>query len=177
MHSFSPDFYTTAATVIPVLYLALTLQGRTFHDLLTRWRDYNREADFKVLPQIRVVALAGASLVAGWVVILGIIGEYLALTALYNGHAGRAARQTILSAAAWLLVVVAAGPVYQFARAFFGTLADDRRAAMNGRLGMIVLARKIRWALGWRTPAVPPWPAWRNQNNGKPPRRWRDPGT
>jgi hypothetical protein len=29
------DFYVTAATVIPVLYVALTLQGRTFHDILT----------------------------------------------------------------------------------------------------------------------------------------------
>jgi hypothetical protein len=34
--SFNADFYVTAATLIPVLYLALAVQGSTF-DAVLRW--------------------------------------------------------------------------------------------------------------------------------------------
>jgi hypothetical protein len=40
---FNADFYVTAATVIPVFYLALTLQGSTYRDLMTRWRKNQME--------------------------------------------------------------------------------------------------------------------------------------
>jgi hypothetical protein len=119
------------------------------------------------LPQIRVIALAIVAFGAALVIILGVIGEYTALVALYNRHADAKTQRTVLTAAGWLLVFVAAGPVYWFLRAFFGTLADDRRAAMNGSLGVIVLAQRIRRALGPRATAMPTWPAWRDRH-GRP---------
>jgi hypothetical protein len=60
-------------------------------------------------------------------------------------------------------VLVAAGPVYVFLTAFFGTLADDHRAAMNARLGVIVLAWRIRRALGPSAAAMPTFAAWRDR--------------
>lgn len=67
MHQFNSDFYVTGATVIPVLYLALTLQGNSIRDLMTRWQSVNKEASWRFWPQIRAVsmamfAIAGASL-------------------------------------------------------------------------------------------------------------------
>jgi hypothetical protein len=37
-NTFNADFYVTAATVIPVLFLALTLQGTFYREILGTWK-------------------------------------------------------------------------------------------------------------------------------------------
>jgi hypothetical protein len=133
MAKFNSTFYATAATVIPVLYLALTLQGSTHRDLMSRWRKTNQESPMQLRSQIRVVALTVVAIAAGYVIIFGIIGEYSALQALSAERTGPNTRSNVYDSCIWLLIMVGVVPVLQFSNAFFGTLADDRRAAMKRR--------------------------------------------
>jgi len=142
MRAFNADFYVTTATVIPVLYLALTLQGRTYHDVVTRWRKVNKDAPFTFWPQAKVIALAITGIGLSSVILYGVYGEYLALHALNARQASSESQGTVLQASILLLAVTAAGPVLWFLGAYFGTLADDFRGAMAGRLGDLLGVRK-----------------------------------
>jgi hypothetical protein len=67
---FNTAFYSAAATVIPLLLLALTLQERTFQDLL-------------VIRAPRRQWLA--PMIAGFILCAGALGEWHAGLALYRG--------------------------------------------------------------------------------------------
>jgi hypothetical protein len=110
-------FYLVAGTIIPVYFLALTLQG-TFYDKiqayyeaqakrsLEAWQKAfgnhetaNRELKKKYLrarPHAFIIGLA--FIIATLVIILSAAGEALALLALYNGYAYQYANVTIWSA-------------------------------------------------------------------------------
>lgn len=138
MRGFNADFYIAAATVIPVLYLALTLQGTTYHDLMMGWRKTNKESPFTFWPQVRVVAVTILAMVGAAVIILGIVGEYSALQALEDRTVGPNTQSNVAEACLALLVMVAIPPGWLFVRTFFGTLNDDRKAAMAGKLGRLL---------------------------------------
>jgi hypothetical protein len=140
MATFNSTFYATTATVIPVLYLALTLQGSTHRDLMNRWRKVNQESPWQFRPQVRAVALALVAIAAGWIIVFGIVGEYSALQALVTEKTGPVTQSNVYEPCILLLIMVAAGPVLQFASAFFGTLADDRQAAMKRRQARLEVA-------------------------------------
>lgn len=135
MHAFNANFYLTAATVIPVLYLALTLQGNTYNNLMTRWRKINKESSFTFWPQVRVVTAAILAISGAAITILGIIGEYSALQALVQERTGPNTQVNVFDACTALLITVGIGPVYLFLNAFFGTMRDDFLGAVDGRLG------------------------------------------
>jgi hypothetical protein len=132
MSSFNANFYTVTAAIIPVLYLALTLQGRTFEALMARWRSFNQEAPFKFLPQLGVAALALAAMAGAAAVFFGVLAEFLSLRALYTERSTPATQAVVLDASIILLAMTAAGPFFWFWSAYFGTLADDYRAARKG---------------------------------------------
>jgi hypothetical protein len=159
MRGFNADFYIAAATVIPVLYLALTLQGNTYHDLMMRWRKANKESPFTFWPQVRVITVALLSIAGAWVIVIGIIGEYSALQALENRTVGLNTRANVAEACVALLVMVAIPPCWLFVRTFFGTLNDDRKAAMAGKLGSLlaeIRGRPPKPGDGLDAPGIPP---------------------
>lgn len=136
--TFNADFYITAATVIPLLYLALTLQGRTYDRMLSRvtseyaawvpvrwsWRSLRQvegglnEADRQRFQHLtnksrwmtfRIMVLQFA---AFYIVLSGILGEWLAILAIYKGSSDNG--RLILFSLYTLLIAVAVGPVLRF---------------------------------------------------------------
>jgi hypothetical protein len=75
--AFNSSFYTTAATVIPVLFLAIAVQGRMYDDLLKAYVNAGR----------RLIRPTAAALLAMLILFFGIIGESQALFILYRQNA------------------------------------------------------------------------------------------
>jgi len=119
---FNSTFYATVATIIPVLYLALAVQGSTYADLLKAaakaWNSIRQRANRSgpaagiFLPYIGSVLLGTAAL---QIPILGVLGEIQALIALDQQRAPGGPRIAIVTSAT-LAVAVAAGPALAFAR-------------------------------------------------------------
>ena len=106
--AFNHDFYVTGGTVIPVLFLALTLQGRTFTDLMLA----NPAANLEFSAGALAVALAGPLLAAA-ITAAGSLGEILALQALYDGSASTRTAEGLLGITIFLvLVVTTVAPVF-----------------------------------------------------------------
>ena len=147
--AFNADFYMTAATVIPVLFLAIAVQGTTYENLLgystrtaarlvsTLWRfvlspgpsarDLARGLSFVlVFPVLGVVALI-PSLIAAAVLLSGFSGEAESLIALYHRQAPTGPI-SVLTATLILTAGTATGPGARLARALFWP-GPSRRAA------------------------------------------------
>jgi hypothetical protein len=120
---FNADFYTVAATVIPVLFLAIAIQGRIFENLLTGSDSIVGTASAAmerggIRGTTKVLVETGAGIIslimyftAVAVVILGCLGEMVAVQALYDhGPAGQP--DWVVFAAVILLTVVTAGSPY-----------------------------------------------------------------
>ena len=126
---FQPDFYVTCATVIPVLFLALAVQGRAYNWLLNTAEqvDPDRRVSEPVgdkpnvqrarpgLLGIRWMTSALVSwallIIALLIVVLGGAGEALALYVLYRGSEAMGDRRLVLLATLALLIAVIAGPL------------------------------------------------------------------
>ena len=90
--TFNSDFFVTAATIIPVLYLALTLQGSTFDQILIWWgklptkgsRTPNR-INIHIYVVFQVIGLVIPLFVGS------LAGEIISVQDLYNrkSHTGR----------------------------------------------------------------------------------------
>jgi hypothetical protein len=77
--TFNADFYVTAATVIPILYLALTLQGQTYEQILTRVKASSSTRSWK-----DGLVLISLFIVGTLIVFYAILGELLAIIAIYE---------------------------------------------------------------------------------------------
>jgi hypothetical protein len=109
--AFNGLFYATAATVIPVLYLAIAVQGRTYDDLLKAYVNMARRLKQNPghwlqraagsVPTSVVVALATLLL------LLGILGEIQALIIL-NWQSTKGLPLIVLPSAIGLAILVAA---------------------------------------------------------------------
>jgi hypothetical protein len=105
---FNADFYVTCATVIPVLFLAAAVQGQAFAFLLQRaGRRTARQRQWITLRFFRFRVAA--------IVIAGIVGEPIALWALYRESERPWQRPTVLVATLILLLAVAAAPIGAYA--------------------------------------------------------------
>jgi hypothetical protein len=129
-NTFNADFYIAAATVIPILYLALTLQGSTFEELLTRWKTSLRKVPLSSVWGLTVRLLAFlAFLIAGSIIILaGFVGEYASIVALYRRSATGSAGQFVLISFTGLLLAVLAPPAFKFwamGHRLVNSLGDD----------------------------------------------------
>lgn len=128
-------FYATVATVIPVLFLALALQGRVYQDLLKAFRDtVTRDWDeymerrLPATSRPRLASLlwltteaAFAVLMplygAGLILVMGALGEITAILVLAQGSAGVLDRVTVEVSAIFLTVAAVAYPAIAFFRA------------------------------------------------------------
>ena len=116
--TFNRDFYATITTVIPVLYLALTVQGPLYSSMLKRaWSGLLRkERDLELsLRLLRVSISVGLIIAAVVILAAGLGGEILAIFALYNGSSAQAGPWVLLSVIA-LVVATAVGPFWAFLR-------------------------------------------------------------
>ncbi len=160
------DFYITAATVIPVFYLALTFQGNLFRDQLRRWRDLSKEQPktfwANVRLNVRGIGTGGIVLLLLYAIIVGVIGEYSALQALANGTLGRDATDTLGTVWAGvisLLIAVAVGPIWWFVVGFFGPTADDFRGLLaSSRAGRAALQQDALPTLPEAPATAKAWP-------------------
>jgi hypothetical protein len=114
---FNADFYVTCATVIPVLYLAVVVQGRAYEPALRAsrrviWAFAAAEVARPSRLWMPVAFAAGMllSLAAYIVVIAGALGEAYALVALYQESDHPHVRLLVLLATLLLVTAAAAGP-------------------------------------------------------------------
>jgi hypothetical protein len=120
-------FYATAATVIPVLFLAIAVQGRALETVTSAAtsaaHDYRRArrsrarlkavtAHFRALVTVAVASL---------IVIDGVMGEITAMVALQNRKGGT--ETFVATAVVALTFAAAATPAVTFAKAFRKTMA------------------------------------------------------
>lgn len=105
---FNADFYVTGATVIPILFLAAAVQGQAFVFLLQRARrGTTRQRQWITVRFFRFRVAA--------IVIAGVVGEPIALWALYRESERPWQRPTVLVATLILLLAVAAAPIGAYA--------------------------------------------------------------
>jgi hypothetical protein len=117
---FNTDFYVTAATVIPVLFLALAVQGPALQNLLdgaraAEMRFYERvwKGDYRSswgLSATTVIVLYGGHIIAGLILLLGVTGEITAIIALYVRHPVENGVTGTILTMAFLVVAVAVSP-------------------------------------------------------------------
>jgi hypothetical protein len=108
---FPTDFYVTCATVIPVFYLALVVQGGTYGSMLKAARQAA-----KTLPQrSRDYAAAEILPVAAWFTLAAAaLGEGASLFALYAGSEQPETRPIVLICTLILLFAVTALPAWNY---------------------------------------------------------------
>jgi len=130
--TFNADFYVTAATVIPILYLALTLQGRTYEDIVNAVfgkirRNYIAQAG--VRSYIWLILAVILSLAAVAIVVFGITGEWEAILALYNHYSTPGGASWVLFASIILMIAVGIGPIIRFWRPIVSPTEDIAKEA------------------------------------------------
>ena len=110
---FDSDFYVVCATVIPVLFLALAVQGDAFKSLLDAALKarMTKPGDSRVR---KLVAIARAKIlqeVGYFIWLAGAIGECLALWVLYRDQEQPSDRLIVLWSTGFLVLMVAMGPL------------------------------------------------------------------
>jgi hypothetical protein len=110
--TFNTNFYLAAATVIPILYLALTLQGPGFERFVRSLDETagmnepitRRSLTFKNIRKTGAVALMSGLL------FLSLYGEWNAVLALYTGYAYPGTGRVVLVSLFALLIAAVAVP-------------------------------------------------------------------
>jgi hypothetical protein len=128
--AFNATFYSTVATVIPVLFLAIAVQGRGYEDLLKAFTSAYRRwmtpgSWLRALPT--AVILIGASMLAFVILVFGALGEVLAVYALYQQQAVSSTTLSVFLAVMFMVLMTAAGPVRAYGRAVFAPLVRDNK--------------------------------------------------
>lgn len=124
--AFNADFYTVAATVIPVLFLALTLQGDFWKTLLRGMLDHRiNQPPLRFRGVVRRPACLGAyfadnkdriAFQVAWFTFLALfVGEILALVSLAYGHAVWGTTWVVLTSTIFLTVTAGIAAVIPFA--------------------------------------------------------------
>jgi hypothetical protein len=149
--SFNVDFYAAAGTVIPVLFLALAVQGSTF-DAMLRWlngavvrkggrlagliESHARLRWIRRIPRhlgVRALLsfvnlLAFAAVFALLIPLVGsLLGEVFAVLALYHRHSSSWQDLWVLLSVITLACVIALLPVWKLVMALFRFASTDRR--------------------------------------------------
>lgn len=118
--TFNSNFYLTTATVIPLLYLALILQASIIGDILTKL-NHAIETVSKWRPRFDVVGflmyviyIVATLLVAAATLIIvgGVVGEIIAITALFHQSDTQTQRQSVLNATIILLIATVLAPTW-----------------------------------------------------------------
>jgi hypothetical protein len=111
--TFNSDFYVVCATVIPVLFLAVAVQGNAYKAVLdAAMKAARTNANDGWLRQMSALARSRTLQIIGYFIwSAGAIGEILALQVLYQDHESPGSRITVFLATIVLVVAAAAGPL------------------------------------------------------------------
>ena len=119
--AFNSDFYAAVSAIIPVLFLALVVESRSYDSLLQasvdlqRWGKRHGTAA-TILVTYPAVLLQTLALL---IVVSGAAGECAAVYALYQ-HQTSQTTETLVLVATWFLVaVIAAAPLLAYLQAQF----------------------------------------------------------
>jgi hypothetical protein len=115
--SFNGLFYATAATVIPVLFLAIAVQGSRYQDLTGPMvRAVERGRNSRTwYERLAFSALAGGNLGAAFLTLVyGVAGEIAAILALISQQASGIELALAAGAPILLTLVVAVGPAVHY---------------------------------------------------------------
>ena len=118
------DFYVTCASVIPVLFLAVAVQGRTYESVVQALVKVQAEIKKKAkasggsiwaltVPSYKANAVLVTALA---ILVAGGVGEFLALEVLYTGSERPGQRVWVLVLTLLLLAVVVVGPAVSLLR-------------------------------------------------------------
>jgi hypothetical protein len=135
--SFNADFYATAATVIPVLYFALAVQGSTL-DAMLAWLYRVAVTPARGLGWVRKVKARGMRVMSASMILLifvlslaaSLIGEFFAILALYQRHSTPWQALYVLTSVVILSAVVA--------------IVTSRRLAVTVRRVLVIRRRDRR---------------------------------
>ena len=131
--AFNGLFYATAATVIPVLFLAIAVQGRTYENLVNAGTAADRRLSEATTWRRRTIAYVSGSVlfvIAGLILVWGVLSEIIAVAALHQQQASGAAGFIVLIGTIFMVIAAAGPPALVFARyawAPAGELARIRR--------------------------------------------------
>jgi hypothetical protein len=150
--AFNGGFYSTIATIIPVLFLAIAVQG-TAYGILVKTVAYGIRLYRRAMPVtstvIRMSPLTGAWVLAvvvigAWLalgvlvlvsvltLISGLAGEIIAVIALYRQHAIAGSGAFVLGATIFLVVMTAAGPAWALGRSLVQAVRQQLDDAKPG---------------------------------------------
>jgi hypothetical protein len=135
--NFNADFYVTSATVIPVLFLAVAVQGRVSEGVERSWMAMQRDP-YASQPWMRWIKKW--ALVYLWfavpviLVFSGFIGEFGALSALYRGSEDPGQRADVFIATLILVFIVALGPLHVSRPKAIKRAIDEHRRNQRGGL-------------------------------------------
>ena len=123
--SFNSNFYITTATVIPLLYITLFLQGELIQNLAKRarrLRDENADALLAWSKKRRSFLVIYVCLAA---VFAGLVAEVLSIWALFYRSDNIVMRTIVLWSVLGLLVLGAANPTITVVRNLYGWASRD----------------------------------------------------
>lgn len=115
---FNSDFYITVATVIPVLFLAIVVQGPTYERMFeSAARSTLRFGHHPNFVDLLVAVVSSLLvLIAFLIVFVGGFGEVIAIYTLYQGHDDSGTRSMVYLATVFLIIVAVAGPLLSYTR-------------------------------------------------------------
>jgi hypothetical protein len=133
--SFNANFYIAAATVIPVLFLAIAVQGRSYENLMKAFSDAFRRwmVPGKWVRSLPAAVIALAASVAASAMLYSAVAEILAIYALYQQQARSATAQTVLLAVTFMVIMTAAAPALAFYRVVIVPLARGSKWVFTGQ--------------------------------------------
>jgi RsiW-degrading membrane proteinase PrsW (M82 family) len=120
--AFNGLFYATAATIIPVLFLAISFQSTTWQDMGKAFSPADRAIESAALQDsplsIRLIVLSFTmGILTAAILLSGAIGEIYAIVALYQRRAASHSPFFVLTATIFLTAATAGIPVLTFFRA------------------------------------------------------------
>jgi hypothetical protein len=123
--SFNANFYIVAATVIPVLFLAIAVQGRPYESLMTAFSHAFRRwmVPGRWIRSVPAAVIGVTAAVAAGGMLYSAVAEVLAVYALYQQQARSATAQNVLLAVTFMVIMTAAAPGLAFYRVVVVPLA------------------------------------------------------
>jgi hypothetical protein len=123
---FNANFYIVAATINPIFFLALTLQGSFYGGLIEKINDDTDKTvkatqDKRIMTfkdSLRVLIMDAALLVAIAIIVAGVGGEIVALVALYHQTASTVEQAFIFWSTVGVISITAVTPALALYRAF-----------------------------------------------------------
>ncbi len=144
---FNANFYIVAATIIPVLFIALVVQGGVYENLLKAVRAVDRRTA-RDRPLYEQLAATAAWLVlmpiAYAIVAFGAVSEATAVYALYQQQASITTATLVLAGTIFMVIATAAGPALALLRILVASYRDDLREDLREYLNLLRLAGIIR---------------------------------